>query len=285
MKTRSVRKALKLPLVATMAAAALVLSACASGGASGGATEESAAPENDGLMTPGVLVVGMNLQYKPQMYLEGDKPTGYDVELLNALAEEMGVELEIKNLDFAGLIPGLQAKQFDMVSVGLSATDERKKVIDFSRGYIPYSSILAVPEGDSTSLTIDELNKEGVIITALQGSSNEQLIRDNFPNATVSGFPDQNAALLEVATGRAAAVVVEDYILAQFSIANPNQLAQAKVDGPLSLYYGSWGVQKDNSALVSKLDAFLCKVQNDGTLADLYRSIMAPEMPDMPGGC
>jgi len=275
------KKSLRLPLVAAMAAAAMVLSACAGGST----TDEGAAEANDALMTPGVLVVGMNLQYKPQMYLEGDVPTGYDVELLNALADEMGVELEIKNLDFAGLIPGLQAKQFDMVSVGLSATDERKEVIDFSRGYVPYSSILAVPEGSATNLSIDELNKEGVIITALQGSSNEQLIRDNFPNATVQGFPDQNAALLEVATGRAAAVVVEDYILAQFSVANPNQLAQADLDGPLSLYYGSWGVQKGNSALVEQLDAFLCKVQGDGTLEDYYTSIMAPQMPAMPGGC
>jgi ABC-type amino acid transport substrate-binding protein len=281
MNTQSGRKALRLPLVAAMAAAALVLSACASGDTTG----DSAAPEGDGLMTPGVLVVGMNLQYKPQMYLDGDEPAGYDIKLLNALADEMGVTLEIKNLDFAGLIPGLQAKQFDMVSVGLSATDERKKVIDFSRGYVPYSSILAVAEGASTSLSIDELNQEGVVITALQGSSNEQLIRDNFPNATVSGFPDQNAALLEVATGRAAAVVVEDYILAQFSVANPNQLAQAKLDGPLSLYYGSWAVQKGNRVLVSQLDTFLCKVQNDGTLAGYFKSIMAPEMPDMPGGC
>ena len=281
MTTRIGRKNRRLPFVAAMAAAALMLSACASGDT----PEDSAAAENDALMTPGVLVVGMNLQYKPEMYLEGDEPAGYDVELLKMLADDMGVELEIKNLDFAGLIPGLQSKQFDMVSVGLSATDERKKVIDFSRGYVPYSSILAVPEGDSTSLAIDELNKEGVIITALQGSSNEQLIRDNFPNATVSGFPDQNAALLEVSTGRAAAVVVEDYILAQFSEANPNQLAQAELDAPLSLYYGSWGVQKDNSTLVSQLDAFLCKVQNDGTLEELYTSIMAPQMPEMAGGC
>ncbi|QAV70807.1 transporter substrate-binding domain-containing protein [Salinibacterium sp. UTAS2018] len=275
------KKSLRMPLVAAMAAAAMVLSACASGST----TEETMTEEDSALMTPGVLVVGMNLQYKPQMYLEGDEPTGYDVELLNALADDMGVELEIKNLDFAGLIPGLQAQQFDMVSVGLSATDERKEVIDFSRGYVPYSSILAVPEGESTSLTIDELNQEGVIITALQGSSNEQLIRDNFPNATVQGFPDQNAALLEVATGRAAAVVVEDYILAQFDTANPGQLAQAEVDGPLSLYYGAWGVQKGNSALVEQLDEFLCTVQNDGTMADLYTSIMAPTMPEMPAGC
>lgn len=75
------------------------------------------------------------------------------------------------------------------------------------------------------------------------------------------------------------------YILAQFDSANPNQLARASLDEPLSLYYGSWGVQKGNDALVDRLDEFLCKVQNDGILEELYTSIMAPEMPAMPEGC
>ena len=65
------------------------------------------------------------------------EPAGYDVDLLNQLADDLGVTLDIQNLDFNGLIPGLQSKKFDMVSVGLNATDERKKVIDFSRGYVP----------------------------------------------------------------------------------------------------------------------------------------------------
>jgi ABC-type amino acid transport substrate-binding protein len=286
--TRFSRKALRLPVITALAAAALVLSACGGGsaGSSGGDSgSEAPAADDMGLMTPGTLVVGMNLQYKPQMFLEGDTPSGYDVDLLNALADEMGVELDIQNLDFNGLIPGLQSRQFDMVSVGLGATDERKEVIDFSRGYVPYATILGVRPGEELGSTLEDYDKEGVVITALQGSTGEQLVRDTFPNATVAGFPDQNAALLEVATGRADAVVVEDYILAEFDRSNPDQLTALDVDEPLSLYYGAWGVQKDNPALVERLDAFLCQAQEDGLLEELYTKWMAPTMPEMPGGC
>jgi len=278
-------KALRLPLVAAVAAAALALSACSSGSGGTPAPDGSGEAADSGLMTPGTLVVGMNLQYKPQMFLDGDTPSGYDVDLLNKLAEKMGVELDIQNLDFNGLIPGLQAKQFDMVSVGLGATDERKKVISFSRGYVPYATILGVAPGSELGSTIEDYNKAGVTITALQGSTGEQLVRDTFPNATVSAFPDQNAALLEVASGRADAVVVEDYILAEFDRSNPEQLTALDLDKPLSLYYGAWGVQKDNTALIDQLDAFLCEAQNDGTLEELYTKWMAPTMPEMPGGC
>jgi len=247
----------------------------------------AATSTNLGLLTPGTLVVGMNLQFKPEMYLdEAGKPAGYDVDLLNALATSLGVKLDIQNLDFNGLIPGLQSKKFDMVSVGLNATDERKKVIDFSRGYVPYTSVLAVRQDDSKAATIDAYNTGGVIITALQGSTGEALAKKTFPKATVNGFPDQNAALLEVATGRAQGSVLEDYILAQFQKANPNKLKPAALSAPLDISYGSWGVQKRNTVLVSALDAFLCKAQTDGTLAALYKKDFGvADFPPMPGGC
>ncbi|MEQ1736718.1 MAG: transporter substrate-binding domain-containing protein [Rhodoglobus sp.] len=284
MTSRFSKKTLRASLVAMAAATALVLSACAGGG--GETPDEGDGGADQGLMTAGTLVVGMNLQYKPEMFLDdnGD-PAGYDVDLLNALAEDMGVELQIENLDFNGLIPGLQAAQFDMVSVGLGATDERKEVISFSRGYVPYATILGVPVGAERDATIEAYNQPGVIITALQGSTSEQLITDQFPNATVASFPDQNAALLEVASGRADAVIVEDYLLADFNKSNGDALKAAELDEPLTLYIGAWGVQKDNQALIDVLDAFLCKVQNDGTMEELYTKWMAPELPEMPGGC
>lgn len=220
------------------------------------------------------------------MYLDdAGKPAGYDVDLLNALATSLGVKLDIQNLDFNGLIPGLQSKKFDMVSVGLNATDERKKVIDFSRGYVPYTSVLAIKQDDN-SATIDSYNKSGVIITALQGATGEALAKKTFPSATVNGFPDQNAALLEVATGRAQGSVLEDYILAQFQKANPKKLKAAAFDKPLEISYGSWGVRKGNTGLVTALDGFLCKSQNDGTLADLYKKDFGvADFPPMPSGC
>jgi ABC-type amino acid transport substrate-binding protein len=263
-------------------------SSSATAASSGAATSgSSAAPTDLGLMTAGTLVVGMNLQFKPEMYLDDSgKPAGYDVDLLNELATSLGVKLEIQNLDFNGLIPGLQSKKFDLVSVGLNATDERKKVVDFSRAYVPYTSVLAIKTSDSSPATIDTWNKSGVTITALQGSTAEALAKKTFPSATVTGLPDQNAALLETVTGRSAGTVVEDYLLAQFNKANGNPLKAAAFPKALDLNYGAWAVQKGNAGLVSALNSFLCKAQSDGTLAKLYqKDFGVADFPQMPEGC
>ncbi len=272
-------------VMAVVLAATAALTAC--GNNSDDTSGAAASSSDNGLMKKGTLVVGMNLQFKPEMYLDdNNQPAGYDVDLLNKLADSMGVKLQIENLDFDGLIPGLTTKKFDMVSVGLTATDERKKVVDFSREYVPYTSVLAVPVGDTRPATVDAYNKKGVIITALQGSSGEQLAKSTFTNATVKGFNQQNAALLEVATGRAQASVLEDYILAQFQRSNPDKLKIADLPEPLALGYGNWAVQKGNTALVDTLNSFLCKAQSDGTLAEVYKKdFQVNEFPKMPGGC
>jgi len=235
------------------------------------------------LKTPGTLVVGMNLQYPPQMYLDKKgKPAGYDVVLLNALAKDMKVKLQIKNLDFNGLIPGLVAKKFDMVSVGLSATPERKKAISFSRPYVPYVQILGVRADDTTPATVAAWNDSSKTITSLQGSTAEQLVKKTFPKANSKSFPDQNAAFLEVATGRADAIVVENYLLAQFNKSNGNKLKQAAFPKPLHSEYGSWAVQKGNTALIRRLNTFLCKVQKNGQLAKFYKQTEGATLPPMP---
>ena len=237
-----------------------------------------------GLMKPGTLTVGMTLQFKPQMYLDAKgKPAGYDVVLLKALAKQWGVKLNIKNLDFNGLIPGLVSKKFDMVSVGLTATPERKKAISFSRPYVPYAQVLAVRPDDTTPATITAWNNSDKTITSLQGSTAEQRVKSQFPNAKSSSFPDQNAAFLEVATGRADAIVVENYLVAQFNKSNPNnKLKEAPFKRPLTVEYGSWAVQKGNTSLARYLSAFICKIQNNGTLGRYYQKAEGTKLPPMP---
>lgn len=249
--------------------------------ASASADNTAANPHN--LKDPGTLTVGMTLQFKPQMYLNAKgKPAGYDVVLLKALAKQWGVKLDIKNLDFNGLIPGLVAKKFDVVSVGLSATPERKKSINFSRAYVPYAQILAAGTDDNTPATIAAWNSSDKTITSLQGSTAEQLVQKTFPNATSRSFPDQNAAFLEVATGRADAIVVENYLLAQFNKSNGNKLKQVAFKKPLHVEYGSYGVQKGNAKLAKGLSAFICKMQKSGRLAKVYKSTIGAPLPPMP---
>jgi polar amino acid transport system substrate-binding protein len=251
------------------------------------ATGASARPDATGnpyhLNKPGTLTVGMTLQFKPQMYLDSKgKPAGYDVVLVKALAKRMGVKLDIKNLDFTGLIPGLVSKRFDMVSVGLSATPERKKAVNFSRAYVPYAQILAAAVGDSTAATVAAWNNSDKVITSLQGSTAEQLVKKTFPNAESRSFPDQNAAFLEVATGRAQGIVVENYLLAQFSKSNPGKLKQVAFAKPLHVEYGSYAVQKGNTALAAYLSRFICAQQKSGQLAKTYKSTIGAPLPPMP---
>lgn len=275
-------------------AAAVVLSAVALA-ACGGSDDDkdtttassSAGGPDLGLQTDGTLTVGMNLQFEPQMYLKNGEPAGYDVDMLNAMAKDLGLKLKIENLDFNGLIPGLQAKKFDLVSVGLAPNEERKKAIDFSRAYVPYDQIVAVREGDTTEGTIDAFNQSGKKFAVLQGSTGEKLAKETFPKATVTGFSEQNAALLQVATKRADASVLEGYLFAQYQKANPGQLEKADFPEPLNLEYGSYGVVKGNTALTERVDQFICKVQNDGTMEELYKkNFGVDEMPKMPTeGC
>lgn len=258
-----------------------VLVAAIAVAASASAGNSAANPYN--LQQAGTLTVGMTLQFKPQMYLDSKgQPAGYDVVLLKALAKQWGVKLNIKNLDFNGLIPGLVAKKFDMVSVGLSATPERKKSISFSRAYVPYAQILAAAAGDTTPATVAAWNTSDKTITSLQGSTAEQLVQKTFPSATSHSFPDQNAAFLEVATGRANGIVVENYLLAQFNKSNGNKLKQVAFPKPLHVEYGSYGVQKGNGKLAAGLSQFICKAQKSGQLAKIYQSTIGAPLPPMP---
>jgi len=225
----------------------------------------------------------MTLQFKPQMYLNAaGKPAGYDVILLKALAKQMGVKLDIKNLDFNGLIPGLVAKKFDMVSVGLSATPERRKSISFSRPYVPYAQILAAAKSDTTPATIAAWNSSDKTITSLQGSTAEALVKKTFPNATSSSFPDQNAAFLEVSTGRANGIVVETYLLSQFNKSNNNALKEVAFPKPLHVEYGSYAVQKGNLSLAQYLSKYICSIQKSGAMGKAYQATIGAPLPQMP---
>ena len=248
-------------------------------------TEEEVAAVDLGLSDPDKLVVGMTLQFKPQMYRNDDgDPDGYDFALLEALAADMGVTLDIQDLDFTGLIPGLQAGQFDMVSVGLSKTPERAESIDFTREYVPYAQILVAGAGSEPSTNLDDWNSGDFKISALQGSTAAKLIAEDFPKATLVEMPDQSGAFLEVATGRANAIVVESYLFDQFNTSNPDQLERVDAD-PLSLQYGSWAVQKGNTALADYLNEWLCTAQESGQLADSYEVEQGGIMPALPQTC
>lgn len=235
------------------------------------------------LVKPGSLVVGMTLQFPPQMYLNAkQKPAGYDYQVLKKLAKDLGLKLEIRNLAFAGLIPGLVAKQFDMVSVGLGKNPDREKSMTYVGEYMPYSTILVSQRNDKTKPTIAAWNVAGKRITALQGSLAAQKVKDEFPNATLVEFPTQDAAFLEVASGRADGIVAEANLFGFFNKNNPGLLKQVALPQDLRNYFGFWTVQLGNTQLQTALKDWLCENNESGWLARVFRVHMGYKMPPLP---
>jgi ABC-type amino acid transport substrate-binding protein len=241
------------------------------------------------LITAGTLTVGMNLTSKPEMYLDShNKPAGYDVVLLHALAKSMGVKLKIVNLvDWTGLIPGLQAHKFDIVSSGLAATPERKKAVSFSRPYVPYQVALAVPYDSTKTATVGDWNQSGITLTVDQGTIDQTAAEKAFPNATIKGLSSNPSAMLEVATGRADAAVLESFQIIAFSASNPHQLKPLYFPASvLPVYYGAYGFPKGSNTLVSYVNRWICTQQKSGFLAKAYRSTEQSPFPGVPlGGC
>ena len=276
MKGNQMRKKISLAAIAALVASSVIFA--------GANTSANANTKNRlNLVKPGSLIVGMTLQFKPQMYLDEDgKPAGYDVALVKRVAKALRLKLEIKNMDFAGLIPGLVSKQFDLVSVGLTKNPDREKSIQFVREYMPYTTVLAARTGDSTGNTKDVWNVAGKKVTALQGAAASRIVKADFPNTTLVEFPQQNDAFLEVVSRRADAIVVEENLLNQFNKTNPGQLKKVSLPAPLSQAFGQWTVQLGNNALDAKLTRWLCSNQEGGYLAKTFKKTMGYTQPALP---
>jgi ABC-type amino acid transport substrate-binding protein len=276
------RVAAALGLVVALAGGALAGSALpAAAGNAASRNVASAEPTGsllDEIVERGELRVGMNLQFEPQMYLDDSgEPAGYDVELLNLLATDLGVELAIQNQEFDALIPGLLAGQWDMISVGLVPRPPRLLQMYFTDSYVPYELVLVAPADTDREPTIDAYNVADTTITALQGASAAELTTATFPEATLAEFPQQDAAFLEVASGRADAIVVESYLAQRFIQANPDQLAIVELPQPLQIEFGAWAIPLGDDVMLQYLNSWLQYYKNNGTLDRVYDEVFGTD--------
>ncbi len=260
----------------------LVLAACASEddeGGDGGATAAAQAVVDGNLLDQikdrGTLEVGMVLQFPPQMYIDdAGNPAGYDVDLMNMLAEDLGVTLEISNLEFEAMIPGLIANQFDLVSVGLVGRPARLEQLWFTCPYVPYRQVVVV-NNDSGITSIDALNSSGVTMTALTGSTAANLTETRFPNAELVQL-DQAPAFLEVASGRADAIVVEEYLALPFVAENPSTSVLNPNAPFVAEEYGAWALPRGEVVWLEYLNGWLAYYISRGTLDEVYERHIGP---------
>ena len=157
------------------------------------------------------IVVGLSADYAPYEYhalVEGkDEVVGFDVDIANSIANDLGVELEIKEMEFGSLIEALKQGKVDMVISGMTPTPERKEVVDFSDIYYKAEQAFIVKEADkATYKTLDDLKgkKVGAQLGSIQAD-----IASEIENAEVKQLADVNTLALELENGNIDALIVE----------------------------------------------------------------------------
>ena len=221
------------------------------------------------IQSRGTLNVTTSLLYPPEFYKDSSgNPAGYDIDVLNLVAKDLNVKLNIIDVpDNAANIANVQSGKADMVSAGLVNTPKRALVMNFTKGYVPYTQILMVTTNGGIN-SIADLNKAGKKITALQASTAFFRAQLLFPKATVTPLA-QDEALLDVATGKADACLVEDYLAKPF-IAQHSNVKLMNNGAAVATEFGCWGILAGDYLWWRWLDNWISYNIDNATLPGMY---------------
>ena len=211
--------------------------------------------------TPNVLQVATDATFPPMEFTENGARTGFDVDIMNALAKAMGKQVQWTDIDFKGLIPGLVARRFDVAISAIYITDERAKVVDFTEPYYA-GGLVALVKSDSPIKTLADLNGKKVSVQV--GTKSVNFLRDNYPQVTRIEVEKNQEMFDLVGIGRADAAVTGKP--AAFQLARTRGGFRV-LDKQLTTEQYGIAVRKDEPGLKAALNAALEKIKADGTYA------------------
>ncbi|AXB46475.1 transporter substrate-binding domain-containing protein [Amycolatopsis albispora] len=251
---------MKKAILATLATA-LLLTACGSG--------------DDG---PAALRVGTLSDAPPNIYLENGNYTGFDNELLKAIAAKQNLRLEFSATEFSSLLGQVANGQFDLASSAIAQTEERKKNVDFTA---PYNyEVMSIQAKEGSPVT-DENSLAGKRVAVIQATVGDKWLTTTVPAAQAVRFPDYAAALTALKTGSVDAYILDLTIAEKNVTENPD--AKLKVVKPFTtdVPHG-FAVRKGNTELLGKLNEGLKQVIADGTWTRLHQQFLptAPAAPE-----
>lgn len=255
--------------VATLGAAGAVLLAGCDNGSDAPAEGEGGAEEASyTLVKEGVLTNVAELGFAPFEYIDEDGNTvGFDVDLSNALAEKLGLTCEwLPNQAFDTLVPTIkQGGKADISIAGITITDDRLEDVDFTDPYLNSNQgLITAADSGETEETLNDASKS---VACQTGTTGDEWISENLPNATKVPLADVTAGLMGVSTGSYDAMVI-DLPVAQNMLAQSFTDLKVALEIPTGEQYGIC-VSKDNPALTDALNDALAAIEEDGTMDEI----------------
>lgn len=264
------KKLLSVLMAAAMLVGVLSLAGC---GGNGGETTTDPAADADNsaattetagdltTVTAGKLTMSTNAQFPPyEMVADDGSFEGIDIEVADAIAKKLGLELQVDDMDFDAALLAAQNGKSDMVMAGVTVNEERQAVMDFSDSYAKGVQVVIVPE-DSDIQSIDDM--DGKMIGTQRGTTGYIYCSDDFGEDSVTAYDNGLTAVQALNNGQVDCVVIDSAPAKEFVAANEGLVI---LDTEYAVEDYAIGMAKGNTALVEAVNGALAELKADGTI-------------------
>ena len=238
------------------------------------ATSETTAAAAEASFTTieeGKLIMSTNAAFPPyEMVADDGSFEGIDVEVAGAIAAKLGLELVIDDMDFDAALMAVQQGKSDIVMAGVSVTEDRLLVMNFSDSYATGVQVVIVPEG--SDVTMDNLGEK--MIGTQRGTTGYIYASGDYGDDHVTAYDNGASAVQALMNGQVDCVIIDSAPAAEFVAANPG----------LTTLDGAWveesyaiGLSKDNTALVEAVNTALAELIADGTVQSIVDKYISAE--------
>ena len=267
-------------LIALLLAAMMVLAlaACASNAStdttapadSAAETEAPAEEAADSTAASGKLTMATEATFPPYEYYDGDAIVGIDVEVAQAIAAKLGMELEVTDIAFDSIIPGIQTGKYDMGMAGMTVTDERKEQVNFSDSYATGVQVVIVKD-DSAIASVDDLFADGAntVVGTQAGTTGFIYATSDIEDAglgTVKSFGKTTDAVEALKNGQVDCVILDNEPAKALVAANEGLHI---LDTEYAVEDYAIAISKENTDLLDKINTALAELKDDGTLQSI----------------
>lgn len=271
---RKTMKKLSIAMLSMVLAGSMLLTACGGGNTqatedTGSDTQQSETAENT---EGGVLRMGTNATFPPYEYVdENNEVAGIDADIAAAIADKLGMELEITDMAFDSLIPALQSDTIDIVLAGMTVDPERAEQVNFTDSYATGVQVIIVPEGSDIA-SPDDL--EGKNIGVQTGTTGDLYCTDDYGQEFVKQFDNGPLAVAALLNGQVDCVVIDNEPAKNYVAANEGlkilDTAFANEDYAAAL-------AKEDTELYEQVNTAIQELKEDGTIASIIEKYIPAE--------
>ena len=219
----------------------------------------------------GKFKMGTNAAFPPYEYKEGEEFKGIDIEIAQAVADELGLELEVVDMEFDSIITSVQEGEVDVGIAGMTVNDERKEKVNFSSSYATGVQVVIVKEGSAIA-TLDDL-KEKKIGTQL-GTTGDIYAKGDYGEENVTSYSKGADAVIALKGGDVDAVIIDNEPAKAF-VAENEGLKILETEYAVEDY--AIAVNKDNTELLDAINNALKKLTKEGTIDAIIAKYISAE--------